>query len=166
MVDLCQMPKLGDAAPSSGVQVSSGWMNGPAQISVYLHDWHSLKGGSQSTAQLCTDISFRTAVIRRGKLCYWGVWRALGIWAKPSSSKPHLGSLPPLAYPLQKEPMIFMGETGARIVHLAIHPSVMSPGHQAGICWNLKTHCKECTSTSPKRSTHLNGKRFGILFLK
>lgn len=32
--------------------------------------------------------------------------------------------------------MIFMGETGvdgARIVHLFVHPSVMSPGHQAGL---------------------------------
>lgn len=59
MVDLCQMPKLGDIAPSSVVQLSSGGMDGPAQIPavVYLHDCHSLKGGPQPTVQLCKDSS-------------------------------------------------------------------------------------------------------------
>lgn len=60
MVDLCQMPKLDDIAPSSVVQLSSCGMDGPAQIpaAVYLHDCHSLKGGPRSTVQLCKDSSF------------------------------------------------------------------------------------------------------------
>lgn len=60
MVDPCQMPKLGDKAPSSVVQPSSGGMDGSAQIPavVYLHNCHSLKGGSQSTVELCKDSFF------------------------------------------------------------------------------------------------------------